>query len=128
MRQRNVSATTIASYRETFRLLFTFAQAWLGKLPSALALDDLDAPFISAFVADLETKRGASIGTRNLRLTAIRSFFRFVSFEEPACSVRQHSLASTGRGYKDPVLGGDKAFHFDRVLLAVAEVIPDLNS
>jgi site-specific recombinase XerD len=86
MRQRNVSANTLASYRDTFRLLFTFAQARLRKLPSALTLDDLDAPFIGAFLTDLETKRGASAKTRNLRLTAIRSFFRFVSFEEPAHS------------------------------------------
>jgi integrase/recombinase XerD len=86
LRQRNVSANTIASYRDTFRLLFTFAQAQLRKPPSTLALDDLDAPFVSAFLADLETKRGASVKTRNLRLTAIRSFFRFVSFEEPAHS------------------------------------------
>jgi site-specific recombinase XerD len=51
-----------------------------------LSLGDLDAPFSGAFLADLETKRGAAIRTRNLRLTAIRSFFRFVSFEEPAHS------------------------------------------
>jgi site-specific recombinase XerD len=75
MRQRNVSANTIASYRDTFRLLFTFAQARLRKPPSALALDDLDASLISAFLADLEARRGASVRTRNLRLTAIRSFF-----------------------------------------------------
>jgi integrase/recombinase XerD len=86
MHQRNISANTIASYRDTFRLLFTFAQLRLRKPPSALALDDLDVPFISAFLADLETKRGASVRTRNLRLTAIRSFFRFVSFEEPTRS------------------------------------------
>jgi site-specific recombinase XerD len=86
MRQRNVSPNTIASYRDTFRLLFTFAQVRLHKVPSALALDDLDAPFISAFLENLEHKRGAGVRTRNLRLTAIRSFFRFVSFEEPACS------------------------------------------
>jgi integrase/recombinase XerD len=85
-RQRDVSANTIASYRDTFRLLFTFAQARLRKPPSALALDDLDAPFIGTFLTDLETKRGASAKTRNLRLTAIRSFFRFASFEEPAHS------------------------------------------
>lgn len=84
--QRNVSANTIASYRNTFRLLFTFARARLRKPPSALTLDDLDAPFIGAFLSDLETKRGASAKTRNLRLTAICSFFRFVSFEEPAHS------------------------------------------
>jgi hypothetical protein len=53
MHQRNVSANTIASYRDTFRLLFTFAQVRLRKPPSALALDDLDVPFISVFLADL---------------------------------------------------------------------------
>lgn len=86
MRQRNVSANTIASYRDTFRLLFTFAQEWLRKPPSDLTLGNLDAPFIGAFLNDLEAKRGASAKTRNLRLTAIRSFFRFVSFEEPSHS------------------------------------------
>lgn len=86
MRQRNVSANTIASYRDTFRLLFRFAQARLRKPPSDLVVDDLDAPFISAFLANLEAERGVSARTRNLRLTAIPSFFRFVSFEEPAHS------------------------------------------
>jgi integrase/recombinase XerD len=87
IRQRNVSANTIASYRDTFRLLFVFAMARLHKPPSTLALNDLDAPFISAFLEDLEANRGAGVRTRNLRLTAIRSFFRFASFEEPAYSV-----------------------------------------
>ena len=86
IRQRNVSGNTIASYRDTFRLLFMFAMARLHKPPSALALGDLDAPFISAFLEDLEANRGAGVRTRNLRLTAIRSFFRFASFEEPAYS------------------------------------------
>ena len=86
MRQRDVSPNTIASYRDTFRLLFLFAQGRLRKTPSALTLTDLDATFIGTFLTDLETKRGASAKTRNLRLTAVRSFFRFVSFEEPAHS------------------------------------------
>jgi integrase/recombinase XerD len=86
MRHRNVSPNTIASYRDTFRLLFSFAQVRLHKPPSDLALDDLDAPFICAFLDDLEANRSASARTRNLRLTAIRSFFRFASFEEPAYS------------------------------------------
>ena len=86
MRQRDVSANTIASYRDTFRLLFVLARGRLRKSPSDLTLTDLDATFIGAFLTDLETKRGASAKTRNLRLTAIRSFFRFVSFEEPAHS------------------------------------------
>ena len=58
MGQRDVSTNTITSYRDTFRLLFTFAQKRLRKAPSSLELKDLEAPFISAFLADLETKRG----------------------------------------------------------------------
>lgn len=86
MRQQNVSANTIASYRDTFRLLFKFAKERLRKDPSALTLTELDAPFIGSFLTDLETGRGVSVTTRNLRLTAVRSFFRYVSFEEPAHS------------------------------------------
>jgi integrase/recombinase XerD len=58
----------------------------LRKSRSALTLTDLEATFIGAFLTDRETKLGASAKTLNLRLTAIRSFFRFVSFEEPAHS------------------------------------------
>lgn len=86
VRQQDVSVHTIASYRDTFRLLLKFAMAKLRKAPSALTLDELDAPFIGAFLSDLEMGRGTSVTTRNLRLTAVRSFFRFVSFEEPAHS------------------------------------------
>jgi len=86
MRQRNLCPNTIASYRDTFRLLFSFTQVRLGKPPSDMALDDLDAPFICAFLDDLEENRSTGVRTRNLRLTAIRSFFRFASFEEPAYS------------------------------------------
>lgn len=86
MRHRGVSSNTIASYRDTFRLLFAFAQTHLGRSPSQLTLRDLDAPFIGAFLEDLETRRSASVRSRNLRLTAIRSFFRYASFEEPAYS------------------------------------------
>jgi site-specific recombinase XerD len=86
MKHRGVSSNTIAYYRDTFRLLFAFSQARLGRSPSRLTLRDLDAPFISAFLDDLETTRSASVRTRNLRLTAIRSFFRYAAFEEPAHS------------------------------------------
>ena len=86
MRQRNVSPHTIASYRDTFRLLFAFAQEQLSKPPSRLDLRDLDAPFITNFLDDIEKRRSASARTRNLRLTAIRSFFNFIAFEEPAHS------------------------------------------
>ena len=55
MRQRNVSANTIASYRDTFRLLFKFAHARLRKAPSALTLDELDATFIGEFLSAYST-------------------------------------------------------------------------
>lgn len=84
MRQRRASAHTIASYRDTFRLLLQFVQQRLRKAPSALMLDDIDAPLVAAFLDDLEVKRGITARTRNLRLTAIHSFFRYVAFEAPA--------------------------------------------
>lgn len=86
MNQRQASPHTIASYRDTFRLLFQFAHSQLNKLPSHLTLEDLDAPFIGAFLDHVETQRNNTIRSRNLRLTAIRSFFQYVSFQEPAYS------------------------------------------
>jgi len=98
MQQRNASPHTIASYRDTFRLLFAFAQATLGKPPSRLDLADLDAPFIGAFLDNLEVSRSIGIKTRNLRLTAIRAFFRFIAFEEPAFAGQiQRVLAIPGK-------------------------------
>jgi site-specific recombinase XerD len=84
MRQRRASAHTIGSYRDTFRLLLQFVQQRLRKAPSALMLDDIDALLVVAFLDDLEAKRGITARTRNLRLTAIHSFFRYVAFEAPA--------------------------------------------
>ena len=92
IQQKRVSPHTIASYRDTFRLLFKFAQERLHTPPAELALRQLDAALISAFLNDLETHRSISARTRNLRLTAIRSFFRFVSFEEPALSAHVQSV------------------------------------
>jgi len=98
MHQRNASPHTIASYRDTFRLLFAFAQVRLGKPPSRLDLADLDAPFIGAFLDDLEASRSIGIRTRNLRLTAIRAFFRFAALEEPAFGGQiQRVLAIPGK-------------------------------
>lgn len=82
--QRRASSNTIAAYRDTFRLLLRFAQQHLGKEPSAILLADLEAPFIGAFLEHLEHDRRNSVRTRNTRLAAIRSFFRFAAFEEPA--------------------------------------------
>ena len=79
--QRKVSSHTIASYRDTFRLLLQFAQKRLRKAPSQLELDNLDASFIGAFLDDLEASRGNGARSRNLRLTAVRSFFRYAALE-----------------------------------------------
>jgi len=83
-RQRRVSPHTIAAYRDTFRLLLGFAEKRLGKAPSHLLLTDVDAPFVSAFLDHREKERGNSPRSRNARLAAIRSFFRFAAMREPA--------------------------------------------
>src|SRR5713226_7369288 len=81
--QRKVSPHTIASYRDTFRLLLQFAQKRLGTPPSQITLEDLNAPFLGRFLDELEVNRANAARSRNLRLTAIRSFFRFAALEAP---------------------------------------------
>jgi integrase/recombinase XerD len=83
-RQRRASPHTIAAYRDAFRLLLGFAQARLDKPPSTLVLSDIDASLVTAFLDHLETDRGNSPRSRNARLAAIRSLFRFASGREPA--------------------------------------------
>ena len=85
-RQSGASPHTIAAYRDTFRLVLGFAHKRLHKAPSDLLLADVDGSFVSAFLDELETKRGNSARTRNARLAAIHSFFRFVALEEPGAS------------------------------------------
>ena len=84
LRQRQVSAHTIASYRDSFRLLLQFATKRLGKAPSNLKTEDLDSPFVGEFLNYLEEERGNSARTRNARLAAIHSFSRYVALREPA--------------------------------------------
>jgi len=86
LKQRQVSPHTVTAYRDTFRLLLRFAQQRVGKPPSDLFLTDLDASMIGAFLDHLETERKNSVRTRNARLAAIRSFFRYIATEEPAHS------------------------------------------
>ena len=84
--QRNASPNTIAAYRDTFRLLLGFAQERLRKPPSALPLAELDATLVAAFLQHLEKHRRNSVRTRNARLAAIHSFFRYAALQEPAHS------------------------------------------
>jgi len=81
--QRNASPQTIAAYRDTFRLLLAYAHTQTGKQPFQLDIDDLDAPLIGAFLKHLEEDRGNSPRTRNARLAAIHSFYRFAALGHP---------------------------------------------
>jgi len=83
MRQRQASPNTIAAYRDSMRLLLRFATARLGKQPSKLDLADINAPLVGAFLDHLEHDRGNSVRTRNARLAAIRSLFRYAAFRHP---------------------------------------------
>ena len=83
IRERDASPHTIASYRDTIRLLLTYASETLGVEPSKLDLDQLDAPLIGAFLDYLETDRGCGARTRNTRLAAIRTFYRYCMLRHP---------------------------------------------
>jgi len=100
MQQRQASAHTIASYRDTWRLLLRFVQKRLHKAPSTLTLEDIDAPLITAFLDEMEKIRGVTARTRNLRLTAVHSFFRYAAFEAPSTSAHiQRILAIPAKSF-----------------------------
>jgi len=86
MRQRQASPDTISSYRDTFRLLLKFAKESLKKNPSKLTIKDLNASFIVSFLDNREKIQGNSARTRNTRLAAIHSFFRYLALNEPRYS------------------------------------------
>lgn len=103
--QRNASSQTIAGYRDTFRLLFRYAQEKMKKDPAALQFEDLDADFVLKFLDHLEQERGNSERTRNLRLAAIRSFLRYVSYRLPgSLSTIQEVLAIPQKRFDRPSL------------------------
>jgi integrase/recombinase XerD len=81
--QLGASANTVASYRDTFRLLLKYASGRLGRPPTALRVADIDAGLVGDFLCFVETERANSARTRNTRLAAIRSFFRHVAVQEP---------------------------------------------
>lgn len=97
IRQQSASPHTIASYRDTFRLLVSYMERQLKKTPSSLTIADLDAPTILGFLGSLERERGNSPRTRNCRLAAIHAF---VSRQEPALGgITQRVLAIQGKRY-----------------------------
>ena len=83
MTQRQASPHTISGYRDTMRLLLCFATEQTGKPPSRLEVSDLDVRLISAFLDHLENERHNTASTRNVRLAAIRSLFRYAALRHP---------------------------------------------
>lgn len=83
VRQRQASPATVASYRDSLRLLLGFVADTTGKAPSALSFDDVDAGVITAFLTHLETDRHNTARTRNNRLAAIRALFRYAALRHP---------------------------------------------
>ncbi len=101
--QKNASPHTVASYRDCWRLLLCFVRDTTGTPPSMLRLEDLDAPVIGAFLDHLEHDRGVSIASRNTRLAAVRSLFRFAALRHP-----EHA-ALIGRVLAIPAKRGERA-------------------
>lgn len=83
IRQRNASPRTVAAYRDAWRLLLGFASARTGRAPCMLDIDDIDTTLVSAFLDHLEHDRRNSVRTRNARLAAIRSLFRYAAHRHP---------------------------------------------
>jgi len=124
IRQRQASPHTLASYRDTFCLLLAYAQQKLRKAPSKVTLPELDTAFLGTFLDHLEHERANSARSRNVRLAAIHSFFRYIALHAPEHSaLAQRVLAIPSKRYaRRPVafLNADEV----AVLLAA----PDLGS
>lgn len=106
MAQRRASEHTVASYRDSFRLLLAFVTKRIGKQPSALAVEDIDSALISKFLDHLERERGNSVRSRNVRLAAVHSFFRYVAMNEPAHLLHcQRVLAIPNKKYERKPVG-----------------------
>ena len=106
--QRNASIHTVRSYRDTWRLFLRFVAQRAGKKVAMITLADLAAGEVIAFLGHAEHERGGTIGTRNCRLAAIRSFFNFVATKDRAMrrDPQHPSQARTGIGTLLPRPGG----------------------
>jgi len=105
VQQQNASARTVASYRDAFRLLLAYFEQTLKKRPTALAMTDLDAAAVTAFLDHLEKGRGNAVRTRNARFAAIRSFMRCAASRDPASlPIAQRVLAIPMKRFARPMM------------------------
>ncbi|MGB2625646.1 MAG: tyrosine-type recombinase/integrase [Candidatus Acidiferrum sp.] len=124
IQQRSASPQTVASYRDTFRLLLRFAHQHAKIAPCAFVLTDLNAPFILAFLRHLELDRRNSARTRNVRLAALRSFLKYASLRSTfALPVIQRALAIPMKRFDRTLVGYLSRQETQEILDA-----PDLNS
>jgi len=106
MQQRQVSPHTISSCRDTFCRLLKFTQQCLHRAPARLLFEEINAPLVGKFLDHLEKHDGISIRTRNLRLTAIHSFFRYAAFEVPEHAAQiQRVLAIPSKRFTRTLVG-----------------------
>jgi integrase/recombinase XerD len=122
--QRGASAHTCASYAYSFQLLFEFACRRYGVPPSQLALEQIDAPLVMDFLAALETERGNSPTTRNVRLAAIKSFMHFLEYRAPALLEQiRRVLAITAKKTDQPLIQ-----HLSVTQMQAILNVPDLQT
>lgn len=116
-KQRRVSPRTIASYRDSLKLLVVFAHDRTGKTPCALTWEDLDTKMICAFLDHLEAERHNSARTRNLRLTAIRSLFTYASLHHPEhAELIRRVLAIPAKRFDKPLVSFLTATEIDALI------------
>lgn len=106
IQQQNASPRTVMAYRDTFRLLLTYAERERGKPPAKLTLGDFDATLVLDFLAHLETERHNTVRSRNARLAAVRAFAHYVALQcPPALQLAQQILAIPMKRFERPMLG-----------------------
>lgn len=104
-RQRQASSYTVASYRDCFRLFLEFAQQQTGKAPAKLDFGDLGADIVGEFLEHLEKDRSNSVRTRNARLAALHSFYKFASLRHPEhAALIQRVLAMPSKRFDRPLV------------------------
>jgi site-specific recombinase XerD len=119
MTQRQASAHTVAAYRDTVKLLLHFATHRTGKHPAQMSLADLDAPLVGAFLNHLQTERGNTVSTRNARLAAIHSLFRYAAPRVPEhAAIIQQVLAIPTKRRNRTIVGFLTAEQIDALLAA----------
>ena len=119
MAQRQVSAHTIAAYRDTFRLFLRFASERIRRPPADLAFCDLEVALVEAFLDDLEQRRGSTARSRNLRLSALRSFFHYAAYFVPEHAGRiQQILAIPAKRQERRLVGFLTRVEVDALLAA----------